>query len=248
MGSAGPVGRRQFGVRMGVMGARLACRATCAVLRGVVRLLSIGLPPILTSRSTRDPIVALTIDDGPDPMTTPPLLEVLRRHDARATFFLIGERAARHDGLVRAVASAGHELGNHLWQDRPSVRLPPERFRQELVEVDQVLRAHGEVSVFRPGSGWFTPRMLRDAASLGHRCVLGSPWLLVTRYDQDPAAQGRRLGLRAHAGAVVVLHEGTADRHAVAVVADALLDALAQRGLKAVTVRELLSGRSGSRR
>ena len=224
-------------------GGQLACRATCAVLRGLARLLSTGLPPVLTSRATRDPVVALTIDDGPGPTTTPPLLEVLRRHDARATFFLIGERAARHDELVRAVAAAGHELGNHLWQDRPSVRLPPDRFRQELVEVDRVLRPHGAVSWFRPGSGWCTRRMLRDAASLGYRCVLGSPWLLVTRYDRDPAARGRRLGSRAHAGAVVVLHEGTADRQAVAAVADSLLGALAQQGLKAVTVRELVSGR-----
>jgi peptidoglycan/xylan/chitin deacetylase (PgdA/CDA1 family) len=228
-----------------VIAGQLACRATCAVLGGVGRLLSIGLPPILTSRPIREPIVALTIDDGPDPTTTPPLLEVLRRHDARATFFLIGERAARDDQLVRAIASAGHELGNHLWQDRPSVRLPPDRLRQELAMVDQVLRAHGEVSVFRPGSGWFTRRMLREAGSLGYRCVLGSPWLLITRYRQDPAAQGRRLGLPAHEGAVVVLHEGTPDRQAVAVAADALLHALAQQGLKAVTVRELMSGEPG---
>ena len=226
------------------MGGQLACRATCAVLRAVGTLLSIGAPPIITSCSTRDPIVALTIDDGPDPTTTPHLLEVLRRHDARATFFLIGERAAGHDDLVRAVASAGHELGNHLWQDRPSVRLPADQFRQELARVDQVLRAHGHVSVFRPGSGWSTRRMLRDAASLGYRCVLGSPWLLLTRYDEDPAAQGRRLGSRAHEGAIVVLHEGTPDRRAIAIAADALLDALAQRGLKAVTVRALLSGQS----
>jgi peptidoglycan/xylan/chitin deacetylase (PgdA/CDA1 family) len=247
-GSAGPVGRLPFRVRVRGVGGRVACRATCGVLRGVGRLVSIGLPPILTSRSTRDPIVALTIDDGPDPTTTPPLLEVLRRHDARATFFLIGERAVAHDELVRAVASAGHELGNHLWQDRPSVRLPPDQFRRELLKVDRLLRAHGDVSLFRPGSGWSTRRMLRDAALRGYRCVLGSPWLLVTQYDQDPAAQGRRLGSRAHAGAIVVLHEGPPDRQAVAVAADALLETLAQRGLRAVTVREVFSVQPGSRR
>ncbi|MDP9396198.1 MAG: polysaccharide deacetylase family protein [Actinomycetota bacterium] len=194
--------------------------------------------------ATDRPVLALTIDDGPHPDTTPALLEVLGRHQARATFFLIGERAARHPELVRAIAADGHQLGNHLWQDRPTVRLPPEERARQLQQVDALLRLHGDVSVFRPGSGWFTPRLLRQGSEMGYRCVLGSPWLLVTEYDTDPQRQGRRLAARAHPGAVAVLHEGTRARTPVAVTADALLTALADRGSRSVTVRELLGARS----
>ena len=79
---------------------------------------------------------------------------------------------------------------------------------------------------------------------MGYRCVLGSPWLLATEYHADPEVQGRRLAARAHSGAVAVLHEGTQARTSVAVVADAFLAALAARGSRAVTVRELLVARS----
>ncbi len=228
-----------------VTDASLPCRLTCACLRTAADLLGAG-KGLLVSAATDQPIVALTIDDGPHLSTTPALLDVLDRHEAKATFFLIGERAAHRGDLVGAIVARGHQLGNHLWRDRPSVRLPREQFRHELWRVHEELRPHDDVSVFRPGSGWFTPQMLRDGTQMGYRCVLGSPWLLATEYRGDPVMQGRRLGLRAHAGAIAVLHEGTNARRAVAAVADGLLTALADRGLQAVTVRDLLTAAMSS--
>src|SRR5215218_6611139 len=87
---------------------------------------------IVVHRGTRLPRVALTVDDGPAPETTPQLLRVLSRHGARATFFLVGERASRHRDLVAGIAAAGHELGNHLWRDEPSVLLGRAEFAQQL--------------------------------------------------------------------------------------------------------------------
>lgn len=214
------------------------CRLTCTLLRAAARAMT-GRPPVLTSVATTRPLVALTFDDGPDLATTPALLEVLSRHQATATFFLHGSRASAHPSIVAAVATAGHELGNHLWDDRASILLAPEGFRTQVRRVDDCLSRHGLVSAFRPGSGWFSPRMLRDARALGYRCVLGSPWLVATTYPRDPAALGRRLATRAHPGAVIVLHEGTPDRSAVVATTGALLGALLARGLRAVSVAEL---------
>jgi peptidoglycan/xylan/chitin deacetylase (PgdA/CDA1 family) len=222
----------------------LSCRVTCPALQQLADCLWAERAPLICVATDR-PAVALTIDDGPHPATTPALLDVLNRHDAHATFFLIGERAARHPALVRDIAAGGHQLGNHLWQDRPTVRLSPRETGRQMQHVDALLHQHGEVSVFRPGSGWFTPRMLRQGSGMGYRCVLGSPWLLATEYHADPEVQGRRLAARAHPGAVAVLHEGTQARTSVAVVADAFLTALADRGSRAVTVRDLLVAASG---
>jgi peptidoglycan/xylan/chitin deacetylase (PgdA/CDA1 family) len=69
--------------------------------------------------------VALTFDDGPDERVTPRLLDVLAAHEARATFFAIGERAQAAPATLRKISASGHELGNHLWEDRRSAARPP---------------------------------------------------------------------------------------------------------------------------
>jgi peptidoglycan/xylan/chitin deacetylase (PgdA/CDA1 family) len=194
---------------------------------------------VITSIPTSAPLIALTVDDGPHPATTPRLLDVLGAHRATATFFVMGSRAREHPHLLGRMAGAGHELGNHLERDEPSALLDAAEFDRQLADVHCLLAPHGPVRFFRPGSGWFTPRMLRSGARLGYRCALGSPGLAVSAYD-DPASVGGRLAERCGAGDVVVLHEGTPRRAAVPDVAEALLTALAHRGLAATTLADLV--------
>ncbi|HEX7786064.1 MAG TPA: polysaccharide deacetylase family protein, partial [Methylomirabilota bacterium] len=76
--------------------------------------------------------VALTFDDGPDPAWTPAVLDALRRGGVRATFFLIGQRAAAASDLVRRAVAEGHELGNHTWSHRPLWLAGPGATRDEI--------------------------------------------------------------------------------------------------------------------
>ncbi|MFC5142995.1 polysaccharide deacetylase family protein [Actinomycetospora rhizophila] len=205
-----------------------------------------ALGPVLRGRAlvavpTRAPRFALTVDDGPDPATTPALLDVLARHGAHATFFCLGERAAAHPDLVARIAAEGHELGNHTWRDEPSYRLPVSAFATSLVDTQRVLEAHGPVRWFRPGSGWPTAAHLAVAEAAGLRCVLGSA-VAVTGSGAGSAGTPRALGAVVHRGAVVVLHEGPG-REAVPATVDALLARTARRGLGAVALTEL-AGRS----
>ena len=123
---------------------------------------------------SRSPRFVLTFDDGPDPTTTPALLEVLRRRGARATFFLIGARAAAHPELVARIAAEGHEIGNHTWRDEPTWRLSLGEFRDGLRATQRVLEAHGPVRWYQPGTGWPTRHHVAIAEQEGLRCVLGS--------------------------------------------------------------------------
>ncbi|GAA4788341.1 hypothetical protein GCM10023200_23480 [Actinomycetospora chlora] len=192
---------------------------------------------VLFAVPTRAPHYALTVDDGPDPATTPGLLDALRRHGAHATFFVLGERVRRHPDLAARIVAEGHELGNHTWRDEPTWSLAPDAFRERLRAAQEELTVHGSVRWFRPGSGWPTPDHLAIARAEGLRCALGSA-VAIAGAGAGTAGSGRWLAAVVHRGAVVVLHEGP-QRARVPATVDDLLARTARRGLTAVTLTEL---------
>jgi peptidoglycan/xylan/chitin deacetylase (PgdA/CDA1 family) len=197
------------------------------------------LPGVCCSRRTDEPVVALTFDDGPHPGLTDAVLEVLARHEAAATFFLIGERVSGNEDVVARIAQQGHELGNHMMTDEPSVMLRGERFERDLIAARALLSPYQSVSWWRPGSGWMTPSMVRHGAGLGMRCALGTLAILDGPPPGRDSWREQRLLAQVARGAVVVLHEGTAARQDVVDTTDWLLTRLAERGLRSVTLSEL---------
>jgi peptidoglycan/xylan/chitin deacetylase (PgdA/CDA1 family) len=159
--------------------------------------------------------VALTYDDGPNPAATPQLLEVLARSRTPATFFLIGDFARRHPELVRAIAAAGHSIGNHT-MTHPKLAVQREsRIREELSGCSRLLEdLLGErVELFRPPYGSRRPAVLRIAAELGLSPVLWN----VTGYDWNPIGEDRILAnlergiarnRRRRRGSNLLLHDG----------------------------------------
>ena len=93
-------------------------------------------PGILYRVRTREALVALSFDDGPHAVFTAEVLEILDRYGAKATFFLIGERAERHPELVERIRAAGHEIGNHCWRDGTVLGHSRKRFAEELKKTE----------------------------------------------------------------------------------------------------------------
>ncbi len=190
-------------------------------------------------------LVALTFDDGPDPEATPRLLRLLDERDVRATFFLIGERAARHPDLVRAIAAAGHEVGNHTWRHRNAWLLPPGAAAREITEGARIL---GEIlgsppRLYRPPWGIVNLATLATARRLGLTTVLWSVQHEGLR-PRSPAGQLRHVAGRLHEGAIVDLHDapglpGAPDR--LLAMLPGLLDVIRARAYSAVPVGQLLS-------
>jgi peptidoglycan/xylan/chitin deacetylase (PgdA/CDA1 family) len=189
---------------------------------------------------TEAQLVALTIDDGPDPITTPLILAELRRQGARATFFLIAERVGSQERLVRRLVAEGHEVGNHFTRDRPSIRLNPRTFESDLLQAHQALTTFGPVKWARPGSGWYSQAMLEALRRHGYGCALGSV------YPFDAAIPSASLAARfvlrhARSGDVVVLHDGGARGVRTVKTLRAILPELRRRGYRVVSLSELVA-------
>jgi peptidoglycan-N-acetylglucosamine deacetylase len=202
-------------------------------------------PEVLFYVPTREPVVALTIDDGPSPATAE-ILEVLAENDAHATFFVIGEHVREHPELARRLVLEGHELGHHMMVDEPSIDLPAEAFRAHLAEMDGILDDLGGSKVFRPASGWYNDRMIDEAAGLGYRTVLGS----VYPFDAQipfPAVSTWYMRQLVGPGSILILHDGPERGPRTVEVLRALLPDLRARGMKVVTVSSLAAreGRGG---
>jgi peptidoglycan/xylan/chitin deacetylase (PgdA/CDA1 family) len=109
-----------------------------------------------------------------------------------------------------------------------------------LAEVTSLLRQYGPVRWVRPGSGWFTPRMLRAAVEQDLRMVLGTVAAMHGGVPGDERITARLIA-DIRPGSIVVLHEGTAERRGVVTATDELLAGLSRNGLTAVTVSELVA-------
>ena len=188
--------------------------------------------------------VALTFDDGPDPAATPQLLRLLAARDLRATFFLIGGRAARHPEVVRAIADAGHEIGNHTWRHRNAWLLSPRAAAREVAEGARILAdiLGRPPRLFRPPWGIVNVATLATARRLGLTTVLWSIQHEGLR-PRAPAAQVRHVAERLHDGAIIDLHDapglpGASER--LLATMPGLLDALDAGGYAPVPVGELL--------
>ena len=93
--------------------------------------------------NTNQRIVALTFDDGPSPPYTDRLLDVLAKHDVKATFFLIGNRIEKHPETVRRVIAEGHQVGNHSYSHPLLGFLPPSYVQRQIERTDELLRQVG---------------------------------------------------------------------------------------------------------
>jgi peptidoglycan/xylan/chitin deacetylase (PgdA/CDA1 family) len=189
---------------------------------------------------------ALTFDDGPSPRSTPLVLDVLRRHDARATFFVLAGRVRRAPALLRRLVDEGHEAALHGELHWPLPLVPPWTLRSE---IERCAAAVGEAAgvrarFYRPPFGFMMPSQAKFVSALGYESVLGDV------YPEDPQRPGvdrivARVLPRLRAGSILILHDGSPigdpDRSQTLEALEIILARAAGAGLRPVSVRELLN-------
>ncbi|MEL7086320.1 MAG: polysaccharide deacetylase family protein [Cyanobacteria bacterium P01_A01_bin.3] len=194
-----------------------------------------------------EPVVALTIDDGPGAETTAEILRVLEDYQAKATFFIIGSHIEGNEQVLADASAAGIEMANHMLEDRMSLRLFGESERDFLAALElterEIVAASGTESLqwYRPGQGVFVPDMLDVVEQQGYRSVLGS----VFPYDTllgSPEFSANFILNRIQPGSIIVLHDrgddGERGNRTVAAL-ELLLPELTRQGYRVTTLSEL---------
>ncbi|MFT3728882.1 MAG: glycosyltransferase [Terricaulis sp.] len=213
---------------------------------------------LVARQGDTDGLVALTFDDGPDPRWTPQILDILKRHHVKATFFMIGEAAAAQPDLVRRVAREGHEIGNHSFLHPNMAHVDPERVRLELTATQRAIE-----SIVGRSTRLFRPPFNADAdpssdGELMPVWVANQAGYLAAGESIDP--QDWELSVRSADGAThkltstdivdsvlhqidsghaILLHDGGGDRAATVAAIDQLITTLQARGDRFVTMGEL---------
>ena len=185
------------------------------------------------------PLVGLSFDDGPHPTFTPQVLDILERHDAKATFFLIGERALRYPELVARIKAAGHEVGNHYYKDGSTFVHTDAEFLRYLEQTEIAIGPIEEPKLFRAPGGVAWPRQLRLARAQGYTCVLGSA------YPNDPMHPPVwyitwLVKKNLAPGTIVILHDGISDATRTIQALPRILQSGRKRGVRFVSISELM--------
>jgi peptidoglycan-N-acetylglucosamine deacetylase len=186
------------------------------------------------------PYIAMTFDDGPSPETPPRLLDILKQRNIKATFFMIGQNAQANPAIVKRILAEGHEIGNHSWTHPQLSKLSDDRVTEEITKTQTAIKdACGYTPVLlRPPYGAITARQKEwIEKQFGLSVIIWS----VDPFDwKRPGASviEQRILAGARPGAIILSH----DIHKQTVDAmPATLDALAAKGLKFVTVSQLIA-------
>ncbi|WAH35104.1 polysaccharide deacetylase family protein [Alicyclobacillus dauci] len=187
-------------------------------------------------------VIALTFDDGPDPIYTPQVLELLSAYHQHATFFLIGRKVKQYPQIARDTALLGNELGNHTYTHRHVARMTESELIQELNEThDEIQRATGEdTKYFRPPRGFYDERSVLTAYRHGYPVVLWS-WDEDSRDWEAPGVHNIVKTVMSHIdpGDIVLFHDGTGNSKQTISALKIILPALQERGYQCITISEM---------
>ena len=195
--------------------------------------------------NTDQRIVALTYDDGPNPPYTDQLLDVLAKHNVKATFFLIGNRIEKHPGTVNRIIAEEHQIGNHSYSHPLLGLLPPTYVQRQIERTDDLLRQVGVIGeiVFRaPVLTRFLPvAWVLAKADRTHISFNVWSWDWTT---QNPDKITETVLQKTEPGSIIVLHDGKAeskeaDRSGMIEATDRIISALKRDGYRFVRLSDV---------
>lgn len=183
--------------------------------------------------------IAITFDDGPDPVITPKVLKLLDDYNAKATFFCIGQQVEKHPEVLKSIIKEGHLAGSHSYTHSYFINFKSTQgWLAELQRTDEVVEKVTGVkpTLFRPPFGVTTPHLAKAVKASGHRVIAWN----IRSFDtvlKNPEAILKRLTHKIKPGSIILLH----DNHPkIEYILERLLQFLQQNGYQMVTINQLL--------
>ncbi|MGI6166534.1 MAG: polysaccharide deacetylase family protein [Eubacteriales bacterium] len=222
---------------------RLVCLVTAALLV-VLAVLSASAQDssiVVFKKKIENPkIIALTFDDGPHPRHTMEILDILRKYDVRATFFVVGEKAGYYPDVLRRIVKEGHEIGNHTFSHKCFKNLTASQMKSEIERCDNLLNeiCGYKTKLFRPPEGVLPGSIYRYIKDENYTVIL---WNIDTRdWAGTPAeAMLKNIKENVSSGDIILMHDYTRRGHTVEAL-KMIIPYLIDEGYKFVTISELL--------
>jgi peptidoglycan/xylan/chitin deacetylase (PgdA/CDA1 family) len=198
---------------------------------------------------TKEKVVALTYDDGPNPPYTNQLLDLFDHNRIKATFFVIGKNIENHPETVQLILSKGHELGNHSYSHTRMVFKSPSFIRAEIEKTDALLRQLGvkQEIHFRAPYGRKLLVLPYILAKLGKKNIL---WTVDPKdfEESNPETIKNYVLEKVNPGSIILMHDGGGERSQTIAATEMVIKGLQKKGYTFKTVSELIHQTSGNNR
>ncbi|MDO9578190.1 MAG: polysaccharide deacetylase family protein [Candidatus Cloacimonadales bacterium] len=204
-------------------------------------------PKIIFGIKIRQKAICLTFDDGPHPVYTPQILQMLAKHDMKATFFITGSKIQKYRKILEQMISEGHEVGNHGYSHRNLIFKSKEFILNEINKTDELLRecgAKGEI-VFRPPYGRMSLKAIFLLGELNKKIIM---WNIPTKDYKAENSQSiiRKIRKKLKPGGIIILHDAgklinsNVDRTFTIEAVELIIEEILQKGYSFKTISEML--------
>ncbi len=202
-----------------------------ALLLGVAMILPMDSMAGVNRMRTRNRVVALTFDDGPNPPYTEELLGILSNKQVSATFFLVGSQVEQYPNTARSILSAGHDVGGHAYGWEPLLLKGKGFVEGELAQMESAFRQIGvtKLSLFRPPGGILLFHQEKLVEARGY-AVVGADVVVGDWKAGDAETIAKRVVKKVRPGSIVALHDGGGDRSATLAAVPMIIDRLKAMG------------------
>ncbi|MGE5404644.1 MAG: polysaccharide deacetylase family protein [Candidatus Saccharibacteria bacterium] len=198
-------------------------------------------PKLITTADTHGKkLVALTFDDGPDPRFTPKVLDILKKYNIKATFFVVGQSAEKHPDLIKRQISEGHEIENHTYTHPDLEKDSGFRIDEEILKCQFIIEnlTNRRPIYFRPPKKLFNQEVIDLAELNGYQTIL---WSIGVEHRASKTVKdmAQRVIDDRHPGMIILAHDGRLDRTRTVESLPFIIDALQKDGYKFITLEEL---------